>query len=409
MVRLSEGRVVSGLVEFGLSSDEALAYVFLLRVGSCTARIVGQRLGVNRMRVYRTLRELQARGLVDITVGRPVEFVALPMEGALNDLIVKHEKDTERLRKVRSEVLEAYNSLQRVEMPSDKPRYRIVQGRQQVYDLLLKMSERSKSGVRFLTTANDLIRLGFSELDVRFRALKKHGLNVRVVTQIDPTSLQSIKEYLDLVDMRHTLLSANSRLFVVDDLEAMTTFTMDDSMSMTTQDDVGVWTNAPNYVKTMATFFDQVWEEGISAGEIVSGFTSQRMLLDGLGQATTALNVLGWMVQTPGRLMGESGFEQWFDLVARQSEGASLIVVLDMFREDEASSSILGLNIKAMDVKATLKILVGTRLWTDKEKSLAEQFGIQLLQARESQELARSIAEMLSRLLRSMNRQSQAE
>ena len=203
--------------------------------------------------------------------------------------------------------------------------------------------------------------------------------------------------------MRHTLLSANSRLFIVDDAEVMTTFTMDDSMSMTTQDDVGVWTNASNYVKTMTTFFDQVWEGSISAGEVMSSYVSHKILLDGLGQAMTALNVADWEVRTPGKLMGESGFDQWFDLTAKSSVEAGPIAVLDIFKEDEVSSAILGLNIKAMDVKASLKILVGTRIWTDKEKSLAEQFGIQLLQAVESRELARKVVELLSKSQYSSN------
>ena len=361
------------------------------------------------MRVYRTLRELQARGLVDVTVGRPVEFVALPLEGALNDLIRKREEDTARLHKIEIDVLDAFNHLQKVEMPADKPRYRIVQGRQQVYDLLLKMSERPKNEVRLLTTANDLIRLGFSELDVKLQALRKNGLSVRIITQISPSNLQSIKEYLGFTEMRHTLLSANSRLFIVDDVEAMTTFTMEDSMSMTTQDDVGVWTNASNYVKTMTAFFDRSWEGGISAGEVVSSYASRKMLLDGLGKAMTALDVVDWTAQAPGKLMGESGFEQWFDLTAKPSAEAGPTAILDIFKEDEASSAILGLNIKAMDVKASLKILVGTRPWTEKEMSLAEQFGIQLLQVKESQELARKVVEMLSQSLHSKNHRSQAK
>jgi hypothetical protein len=271
------------------------------------------------------------------------------------------------------------------------------------------MSERPKNRVRLLTTANDLIRLGFSELDVRFQALRKNGLSVRIITQVDPSNLQSIKEYLGFTEMRHTLLSANSRLFIVDDAEAMTTFTMDDSMSMTTQDDVGVWTNASNYVKTMTTFFDQVWEGGISAGEVMSSYVSHKILLDGLEQAMTALNLTDWIVQTPGKLMGESGFEQWFDLTAKPSVEAGPIAVLDIFKEDEASGAILGLNIKTMDVKASLKILVGTRTWTDKEKSLAEQFGIQLLQAGESQELAKKVVEILSQSLHYTNHRDQAK
>jgi sugar-specific transcriptional regulator TrmB len=318
-------------------------------------------------------------------------------------LIRRREEETAKLRNIESEVLDAYNHLQKVEMPVDKPRYRIVQGRQQVYDLLLNMSERPKNQVRLLTTANDLVRLGFSELDVRFQALRKNGLSVRLITQVDPSNLQSIKEYLGFTEMRHTLLSANSRLFIVDDAEAMTTFTMDDSMSMTTQDDVGVWTNASNYVKTMTTFFDQVWEGSISAGEVMSSYVSHKILLDGLGQAMTALNVADWEVRTPGKLMGESGFEQWFDLTAKPSVEAGPIAVLDIFKEDEVSSAILGLNIKAMDVKASLKILVGTRIWTDQEKSLAEQFGIQLLQAIESRELARKVVEILSQSQHSSN------
>ena len=49
------------------------------------------------------------------------------------------------------------------------------------------------------------------------------------------------------------------RFAIIDGRETLTTVAMDDSMSMTTKADTGLWTNASSYVAAMRIFFDALW------------------------------------------------------------------------------------------------------------------------------------------------------
>ena len=84
-------RVLNGLRLYGLSDIEARVLISLADIGPVRVSALARKLGVNRMRVYRILRKLQERGLVDSILGRPVKFVAIPIDEAL-DLLIKNAK-----------------------------------------------------------------------------------------------------------------------------------------------------------------------------------------------------------------------------------------------------------------------------------------------------------------------------
>ncbi|NIU39382.1 hypothetical protein GWN65_05290, partial [Candidatus Bathyarchaeota archaeon] len=53
---MAKEKVIKGLLSFGLTNDEAEAYIFLLRAGACAAGNLARKLRINRMKAYRILK-----------------------------------------------------------------------------------------------------------------------------------------------------------------------------------------------------------------------------------------------------------------------------------------------------------------------------------------------------------------
>ena len=257
---MSADRLAQRLRDLGFNEEEADIYVFLSAMGPTPARIIARRFNSNRMKIYRNLKALEERSLLQRVMGRPVKFVAMPLKNVLarqKDGLKKRLTDLEGSEEA---LIREWENLARgVSSMPEEPRFRIFQGRQQVFDLLFEMYDKADAEVRLVTTVSDLARLSLWGLDDRLRAMQKQGKKIMLLTQIEPDNLKEVEQYLDFVEARHIALSTPIRFAIIDEKEALTTVAMDDSMSMTTQADTGLWTDAPNYVAAMKIFFDALW------------------------------------------------------------------------------------------------------------------------------------------------------
>jgi hypothetical protein len=140
------------------------------------------------------------------------------------------------------------------------------------------MCERAKSEIRIITTRNDLIRLSLDGIDEKLKDLEQTGVMTRMLTQVDQPGLKTVENYLSFVKCRHITLNTTVRLVIVDENEVITTVDMDDSMSMSTRRDTGLWTNASSYINAMKTFFEAMWRAAPDAKEAAEALKAGRTL-----------------------------------------------------------------------------------------------------------------------------------
>ncbi len=94
-----DGRDTQLLVELGLTSYEAAAYLALLRRGHATAAEVARLGSLPRQRIYDVLETLVARGLATITPGRPARYVASAPGDAIERLVEQRRSELERVER----------------------------------------------------------------------------------------------------------------------------------------------------------------------------------------------------------------------------------------------------------------------------------------------------------------------
>lgn len=257
--------VVNELQTYGLSQFQAKIYVHLVTSGPSGAGVLARRLGVNRMKVYRTLRKLQDIGLVEALSGRPLRFVAEPPDKALNKLINVAKKKVSEMEASRHKVLEKLARIDGSPNGLLEPKFRIHTGRKNIYNLLFTMFSSAKEEIRILATRNELYRLFFSGLDGVLRRRSSRGVRVRILTEVDERSLDIVKTYMKYSSVKHTSLPGKMRFVIVDDKEVLTSVSLEDSMSLNTERDVGFWTDSKDYLKAIEAFFDEIWSGSLDA------------------------------------------------------------------------------------------------------------------------------------------------
>lgn len=269
-------------MDFGFSRDEADIYLQLLKAGPCSASVVSRKLRLNRVKAYRILKALEDKGAVEAIMGRPTRFVATSVDKMTNQLLEEERKRILEMEEGREEVIDYWSKMQTSFEPLEEPRFRILQGRKQIYDFLVGRFERAETEICIMTTRNDLQRFSFYGVS---DPLESGNFEKRLLTQVDRRGIEIIKNYLDFAKVRHVPLPTAIRLVVVDGREVLNTFAMDDSMSMTTQRDIGLWTDAYNYVESMKVFFGSLWSAAPDARGVLdavkAGKTPQRIRIIG--------------------------------------------------------------------------------------------------------------------------------
>ena len=275
---MSLNRLHERLAEYGFTKEEAETYVFLAAMGPTPASTVARRFNFNRMKAYRLLRNLEENGLVHSVVGRPVRYVVAPIEGVVNNRIEEASKRLSDLKKSQSTIIEEIRKLESTERREiEEPRFRMYRGRQRVYELLASMCERSERELSLITTPQDLLRLSLWGFDERLSDLTGAGRRVRLLTSVDEANLHEIEELSKKIDVRHMVIQTPIRFALIDEEETLSSVAMDDSMSMTTQNDTGLWTNSQSFVSTMKTFYDALWSMAPEATTIINTILTGEM------------------------------------------------------------------------------------------------------------------------------------
>jgi sugar-specific transcriptional regulator TrmB len=89
---LSSISIKKVLTDYGLTDKEADIYIFLAKHGVLKGGEIVTRMKTHRALVYRILKSLQTKGLVETTLESPARFSAVPFETFL-DLNIKAKRD----------------------------------------------------------------------------------------------------------------------------------------------------------------------------------------------------------------------------------------------------------------------------------------------------------------------------
>lgn len=333
---MSQESITRRFVDLGLSEEEAMVLKDLYMAGQAKAGDLAKSSGLSRINVYRIMERLQQMNIVESSLGRPVIFSAIPPEKAVEKLV---QRASDRLRTMQEAKEHVIRELAMFKVGRQKPqagdaKYRIVQGRQQIYAWIAKMASAAKEEILAYVEREDLMKIYYTGiLEELEEARSKRGVRVMILTDVDYSLAETVDNYSSCAEIRHTRIPGMSILLVVDESElavsAMTRGGEGDEQEENGGEDVALWMNGRNFVAGIKGLLKDSWDNAIDARTriniIKEGGRALQDVLVVKGQQTMAEFYQGMMVRAKKEVLHVSiPYDTVFFDAARKAVGGNV-------------------------------------------------------------------------------------
>ena len=187
--------IEENLVQMGLPRNEAKVYLFLAKTGERKARDVSDALSLYRTETYRLLRNLERKGLILPVLEKPLKFIAIPLEKAIDILIETRRMEIIEFEQKKKQIIDHWNSIPRANFDTEyKEIFQILEGDKQIILKANHILSRSKREICISASETDLERLYNSGFLNKLRKISRNGVKVELIIDDSPKSLFFIKE-----------------------------------------------------------------------------------------------------------------------------------------------------------------------------------------------------------------------
>lgn len=256
------------LEDIGLNMYERKIYAALLGRGVSTAGELSEMTNVPRSRAYDVLESLAEKGFVVIKSSKPMEYVSIPPNEAIENIKKQHQKDLEeklsRLETFKdSEAVQELEELydQGVELVEPSEMSGSLKGSHQINQHLGTMFQEAQESIKIATTEKGLNDLAEDHGDL-LREARDEGVNVKILANVTDENRDAYNQLSEFAEIRHMGEAAdefnipNGRFAIIDDNLTMS-MTHDEVHS--TQD-TAFWTRSSHMSReTMEPVFDMLW------------------------------------------------------------------------------------------------------------------------------------------------------
>jgi sugar-specific transcriptional regulator TrmB len=115
--RLSKEWMLRTLVNLGFTETDAQVYVFLTTEGPQKARDIAEALRIYKWQLYRVLKNLQSKGIINASAEYPARFSAVLFEKVLDFLIKAKMEQQQVLQESKEELLATWRSITKKDSP----------------------------------------------------------------------------------------------------------------------------------------------------------------------------------------------------------------------------------------------------------------------------------------------------
>jgi sugar-specific transcriptional regulator TrmB len=247
------------LSQLGLTFSQAKVYLSLLRLGQATGKTISEQSKMARQEVYRIIRELNEKGLIEKIISAPTEFKPITIDACVNMLVKQRQNDLGETEKKAREMLENFKTLKNVVKPLE-PSFFILIPEKEAYLRKFKswIDNTQKSCDMLLSW--ECFRFGMTQDTETWKKAVNRGVNIRFMVynyRDEKNVLQVLKRLKRKGNLKVKFISTQppSTMTIFDKSEASF------SISPTAQphETPNLWTNNPGLIEVFQDYFDNKW------------------------------------------------------------------------------------------------------------------------------------------------------
>ena len=271
IAKLSTENILKILKNFGLTEKEAKIYIFLAKKGVQRSGEIAKGIKTHRAEVYRVLKSLQTKGLVESTLESPVRFAAVPFETAIDSFIRTKKDEAASVESAKQDLLRDWNSISGHEAEPQLEKFVVIEGRQKIYSKILKMVNETKKQLSATAIVPALVRIDqFGILDAALTHPLKSQVQFRFLTELSEQNLEEAKAFLKRIPARGIDLKGRTpelglklypQMVIRDEEEAIFFIRSQSNLPTSEQDNICLWTNCKSLVLAFSAMFEESWSK----------------------------------------------------------------------------------------------------------------------------------------------------
>jgi sugar-specific transcriptional regulator TrmB len=295
---LSETTIREVLENLGLTGKEAEVYIFLAKRGPLKGVELAKQLKKHKAQIYRILKRLQTKGLLESTLEATPRFTAVPFEKVLDQFIKIKQEEAAFIERTKEDWLKDWERINKARIQPTTEKFAVIEGSKKIYSKIAEMIENTTIKLSAISTVKDLVRAEqFGVFDSAYNHPFKTEVKFRFLTEINNQNLKAIKllktklrAELDFKGRNPDLgLSLFPRM-VVRDEEEILFFISTRTGSLTKGREVCLSTNCKSLVQAFSNVFEDLWRNSTNIEkkieEIETGIKAPRtFIIDDAGTA----------------------------------------------------------------------------------------------------------------------------
>ena len=276
---MSEEIIKKVLREFGLTDSESEVYIFLAKHRALKGGDIAKRLEAHRAEVYRSLKSLQGRGMVETTLESPTRFMAVPFERIIDLHVKAKRREAALLESAKKDLLGHWKSISKTRMESPLERFVVIEGDNKIYPKIFQMIENATREIVVVISGSTFIQAAQGGVDkLVLRKAKETGIRGRLLTQATEENLDLMRQSAarvfeghleDRIQVRHleTDLRLYTRFIVKDEDEALFFIRTIEGLRVVNREEACLWTNCKAVVNILKVFFEELWLNSTDVAE----------------------------------------------------------------------------------------------------------------------------------------------
>ena len=251
---LIEKKLLSKMKEFGINSYESKVWAALLSRGVSTAGELSDIANVPRSRSYDVLESLEKKGFVVMKLGKPIKYIAVPPEEAIERVKKRIKRQAEEDEQIlnelkKSEILQELSLLHSKGIETQEPSEITgsVRGQDNIYNHLIYQLRSAKESVLIATTEKGVERKTKALLK-HIKKAKERGVKVTFVAPFNKNTDKAQNNLSEHATLKNTD-KEYMRFCIVDNKQITIMLTNDQDTHP--NHDLAVWVHSPFFSKTL--------------------------------------------------------------------------------------------------------------------------------------------------------------
>jgi sugar-specific transcriptional regulator TrmB len=158
VIVLGSEALANALKEYGVTEKEVEVYILLVKRGAQKTGQITKQLKKNKGLVYRILKNLQKKGLVEATLEYPTRFVAVQFEKVIDSFIKSKQKEITRIIETKKDLVSDWKKINKSELESPVEKFVVIEERKRIFQKMSQMIKETNFQLSAISTVSDLVR-----------------------------------------------------------------------------------------------------------------------------------------------------------------------------------------------------------------------------------------------------------